>query len=320
MIEPVTLSVSVVTGADEECVRAFLESLRPAVERAGHSCETTVIVNSGSIALAERVRPIADHVQLREYPWGFAKNHNEILRRTGAKYHLIANDDVIVDEAAIDGMLKFLELSGNERIAVVSPKLLNPDLTLQPSTYGFPTVPSVLLAWSGVRGLLPDSAISILARLAGRRTGASRMWRHDAQIDVETLRGAFTIARMEAVRDVGLMSEIALVGGEEVEWHARMASRNWRVVFLPSASVIHRGRVTTGGRSELEVEYVKGTLNFFALHRGRMAFEFLKVLARVKIQTIRARHRLRHGTPLPMFGDPITDLRYTRTTWESLRS
>ncbi|MGQ0432423.1 MAG: glycosyltransferase family 2 protein [Microthrixaceae bacterium] len=87
-------------------------------------------------------------------------------------------------------------------------------------------------------------------------------------MDVDTFRGAFVVVRGQTVADVGLMDEVSLVGGEETEWHQRMAHSGWRVVFWPGASVLHKGSATVGGRGDLEVEYLKGALNYFDKHRS----------------------------------------------------
>jgi len=75
------------------------------------------------------------------------------------------------------------------------------------------------------------------------------------------------------------MDEVSLVGGEEVEWHRRMTLKGWRIVYLPDVHVTHFGSETVGSRPELELEYLKGMLNFFDKHRPHGHGIALRVVA-----------------------------------------
>jgi hypothetical protein len=308
------VTCSVVTGSDPGAITEFLRSLSKSVafartRRPDLVLETTVVVNGkfeptvpfdGSEALF-----IKNHT-----PLGFAANHNQVLRTTRAAYHLLANDDIVVDEDTISALLDYMENPANDKVGALTPRLLNPDGSLQPSTYSFPTVPAVVLAWLGIRNRLPAGVATLLSRAARRGEGRSRMWAHDRELDVETFRGAFVLMRMEAVRDVGLMTEVALVGGEESDWHKRLEDRGWRRVFNPSTSAIHIGRLTTGGRLDLEPEYVKGVTNFFAAHAGRWSFWLIRTLAIVRTYFIARQYRRANGDRLPRYGSPVNRIRY----------
>src|SRR5664280_1635942 len=146
-----TLSCSVVSGKDPEAIVTFLKSLRTSGERLPDGVTTTAIINDGNAASAERVARLADKVIVRQTPQGFATNHNEVLSTTTAEFHVIANDDVVASPDCLAELLDVMHRPGNEDVAVVSPLLRNPDGTLQPSTYGFPTVSSVAFGWLGLR-------------------------------------------------------------------------------------------------------------------------------------------------------------------------
>lgn len=60
--------------------------------------------------------------------------------------------------------------------------------------------------------------------------------------------GASWVLRHEAVRDIGLLSEAALVYGEELDWTARARPR-WAAATIPDAIVWHREGATAGGGS-----------------------------------------------------------------------
>src|SRR5205823_472286 len=137
-----------------------------------------VMINWADSALARELAQLnVLAVIQRPVPVGFAANHNEAIRLAPAEYHLIANDDVVVTPETIDRLVEFMKRPRNADVAVVSPKLMNPDGTLQPSTYAFPTLARAVLGISGLRdrlglGLFARSVARILTPGIGR----SRLW------------------------------------------------------------------------------------------------------------------------------------------------
>ncbi len=226
--------------------------------------------------LASRVRAAFPTVSMIENDTarGFAANHNTVIARSTARYLWLLNDDLVILPGAVESITAYLENPVNARVAVVSPKLLNPDGSLQPSTYGFPSMPQILLAHSGLRdSRITNAALRVLAPVIRSKTGSSRFWAHDKVVEVDTFRGACVAMRMSAVREVGPMVEVALVGAEETEWHRRFHDAGWKVVFHPGAEVIHYGSQTVGGEtSSLLPEYLKGALYFFETSRSGAAY------------------------------------------------
>lgn len=275
-VEAVDIEFSVVSGSSEELLFACLESIERTMVGTRYEWSVVVTCNSPGSEMPARVnaRFPSARVIANEYPRGFAANHNVVLVASRARYVWLLNDDLIILPDAVETVTRFLDRPGNSRIAAVSPRLLNPDGSLQPSTYSFPSMPQILLAHSGMRDLpITESTLKLLAPLMRRRRGASRYWAHDQTVEVDTLRGACVAMRMEAVREVGPMVEVAVVGGEETEWHRRLKEHGWKVVFYPEASVIHHGSQTVrGGSNNHYPEYLKGALYFFRTGRSTLSY------------------------------------------------
>jgi GT2 family glycosyltransferase len=274
------VGVSVVSGADPSLLRGFLSSLSTGLSQSPLSRRVVAFRNTASAPpAAELLQLGANEVIERSSPAGFAANHNEAIRRFPARYHLIANDDVLIKDDAVTRLVGFLDRLEQARVGVVSPRLLNFDGSLQPSTYSFPTVPRAVLGMSGLRERVGTGRlVRALARVIAPSPGASRLWAHDHQADVDTMKGAFTLVRRRCIDEVGLMDEVSLVGGEETEWHRRMHDAGWRVVFWPEVSVLHKGSATVGGQRGLESEYLKGMLNYFAKHCSAPAYLSVRAL------------------------------------------
>jgi GT2 family glycosyltransferase len=279
----------------------------------------TAICNTPGTGLAQRLAerfPAVRTVENAE-PRGFAANHNTVLASSDARYVWLLNDDIVMLPGSVDKVIEFMDSPESANVAVVSPRLLNTDGSLQPSTYSFPSMPQIMLAYSGLREhAFTDRVLRLTAPILRSRKGSSRFWEHDATVIVDTLRGACVAVRMEAVREVGPMVEVALVGAEETEWHHRFQAHGWTVVFFADASVIHHGSQTVSdGSRNLYPEYLKGALHFFRARRPAPLFAMYCVSLLAMYRTQMALARLRR--------DPAAlDLarRYAAVTTEVMRS
>jgi GT2 family glycosyltransferase len=271
-----SLEFSIVSGANEDLILECLRSLYSSLQATTYLWKVTATSNNAGTNLPSRLRGEFPGIEVIENstPRGFATNHNVVLRRSTADYVWVLNDDLIFRPDTVKAVTEFMELPANARVAVVSPRLDNTDGSLQPSTYSFSSMPQTLVAHSGIRGhRITERIIAALAPILRPRAGTSRYWKHDKTMEVETFRGACMAARMEAVREVGPMAEVALVGAEEIEWHYRMRRGGWKVVFFAEASIVHHGSQTVDHATQQHLpEYLKGTLYYFRTSRPRVTY------------------------------------------------
>jgi len=261
-----SIEFSVVSGSNEQLIVDCIESLYETMRESRYSWRITAICNTPGSELPERLRSqFPDvHVIVNSAPRGFAANHNIVLASTRADYVWVLNDDLVFLPETVARVTEFLEAPANSRVGALSPKLLNTDGSLQPSTYSFPSMPQTLLAHSGIRDHpIVSRMVAAAAPVLRRRLGSSRHWSHDRTLEVDTFRGACVVVRMKAVREVGVMTEVAIVGAEEIEWHRRFVRAGWSVVFFAEASVIHHGSQTVDNEASHRPEYLKGTLDYF---------------------------------------------------------
>jgi len=274
----------VVTPAlgNREFVFGCLDSLWHAASQGAYRLEGTVVINGPAPELAARLAQRYPGLRLveRAVPGGLAANLNQATAGVEADYLLMANDDVVFLPGSLERAVAFLEDPEHARVACVGFNLRNPDGSLQPSTYSFPTVPRALLDVSGLRGWVPFAPWTAwLARLLGRGEGRSRFWAHDRTLPVDTFKSAAMLVRACAAREVGPLDETTLVGGDETDWHRRMWDRGWSVVFLHDAPVVHYGSRTIRHLPATQAEFVKATLNFFWKHRSRGTYYTYWLLA-----------------------------------------
>jgi len=170
-------------------------------------------------------------------------------------------------------------MNKNPDVAVISPQLLNSDLSLQHSTYGFPNLFTTTLGILGIRKLIPFNKFTYKFVSFFFKRGGSRFWEHNKTCEVDTMRGACVLVRRKAIEEVGLMDEVSLAYGEETEWHYRFKKGGWKIIFYPEAQTIHYGGQTTKNQPlHIKKEEIKGSLNFYRKHRNILEYFSLRVM------------------------------------------
>lgn len=181
---------------------------------------------------AARIFPGGElRVILADENLGFGRANNLAIRETDGEFVFILNPDTIVRPGAVDRLME--TLVSDTRIGAVSPKLLNPDGSLQTSVAPFPPTPvGILMQGLRVPAFLPAGI---------RRRFYGEYWGHDEQRAVPVFWGTAILAKREMIDEVGAFDEDFFMYGEDVEWCARINRRGWKTVFVPEAEVVHLG-------------------------------------------------------------------------------
>jgi GT2 family glycosyltransferase len=187
---------------------------------------------------------------------GMGGGNNAGMRAAGGRYFFLLNSDAWVLD---DGLDRLVELAdAHPEAAVIGPKLLNTDGTLQRSVRGEPTLWRLATEYLFIRKLAPRTRL------------LNPLYRgdfdHDELAEVDWLYGPALLVRREAADAVGLFDEDFFMFSEEVDWMTRFRRAGWKVLFWPGAEVVHVGGASHGG--QLYVENLRGHLRFLAKHKG----------------------------------------------------
>ncbi|MBA3718346.1 MAG: glycosyltransferase, partial [Actinobacteria bacterium] len=222
----------------------------------------TIVVDHGSTdGTLELVRERFPRVTVIEQEnLGFGAGYNSGMRAAPeARYYLLINSDAWVLDGAIERMVSFAD--DHSRGAVVGPRLLNPDGSLQRSVRGFPTLWRLATEYLFLRKLAPRST-ALNAFYAGG-------FEHDCVHEADFLMAACLLVRRAATEEVGLFDERYFMFSEEVDWCYRFRQAGWSVFFVPEAEAVHVGGATW--KKEFDPmfrEQVRGHLRFLAEHKG----------------------------------------------------
>jgi GT2 family glycosyltransferase len=203
---------------------------------------------------------------------GLAAGWNRGIAEATTDWFLILNADAWLLGDAIDRLVGF----GQEhpRAAVVGPRLLNQDGSLQRSVRGFPTLWRLATEYLFLRKLAPGSQ-ALNAFYAGG-------FEHDEPRECDWVMGSCLLFRRTAVEDVGPLDESFFLFSEETDWCYRARQAGWQVWFFPGAECVHVGGAAHGGR--LFRENVRGHLRFLAKHRGLEYAERARRLLRASLR------------------------------------
>jgi N-acetylglucosaminyl-diphospho-decaprenol L-rhamnosyltransferase len=244
---PPDVSVVVVTYNALPWLEQCLDSVR--------GCDAVVVDNGSTDATVAFARSRGVRVIEQENK-GMGGGNNAGMRATDGRYYFLLNSDAWVEGDALDRLVEYAD--AHPEAAVVGPKLLNPDGTLQRSARGEPTFWRLATEYLFIRKLAPRSR-----RLNPLYRGD---FAHDRTEEVDWLYGPALLVRREAADAVGLFDEDFFMFSEEVDWMTRFRRAGWSVVFFPGAEVVHVGGASHGGT--LYVENLRGHLRFIAKHRG----------------------------------------------------
>ena len=277
--------------ADVSVVVVTLNAL-PYLERCLESVRgyETVVVDHGSTdGTLELVRDRFPEVRLVEQEnRGLSAGWNRGMREASGRWFLILNADAWVVGDAVERLVEFAD--AHPHAAVVGPRLVNPDGTLQRSVRGFPTVWRLVTEYFFLRKLAPRTR-ALNAFYAAR-------FDHASVREADFLMGACMLVRRDAVDAVGPLDEDFFLFSEETDWHFRFRAAGWQVLFFPGAEVVHVGGAGHGGR--MFVEQVSGHLRFLAKHRGAAEAERARRLLLVSLRVRAAAFRGERGR---MYGE-----------------
>lgn len=179
--------------------------------------------------LTQPFDPLPISVTYRTQNQGYAVGNNEGIRLAKGEYILILNPDIAVLPSSIDRMVDYLDK--HPSVAVVGPKLLNPDKSLQHSSYRFPTMATPLYrrTWLGNTPW-------------GREHVRSYMmmdWDHESEAAVDWIMGSAMMLRASAIEQVGGLDEQFFMYFEDIDWCRRFWLSGYEVHYVGSATMIH---------------------------------------------------------------------------------
>jgi len=124
-------------------------------------------------------------------------------------------------------------LDQNPQAGAVGSLYENPDGSLQPSAFPFPTVSREL--WRLLH----------LDRLHAYGTYAMQRWSRETPREVDSLQGASLMLRRAALDETGLLDTGYFMYTEEIDLCYRLRQKGWSLYWVPRSRIIHYGGQST---------------------------------------------------------------------------
>lgn len=166
---------------------------------------------------------------------GFAGGNNVgirfAVRRAGAKYVWLLNNDTVVDPRALRRMVE--EAESDPKVAMVGSKLMDYQEPNEIQTIGGGKV----TPWRG------------LTEHIGSGERDEGQW--EEPFDPDYITGASLLVSTAAIAEIGEMEESYFLYSEEVDWCLRARRRNFALRYSPGSVVWHKGGRSVGYGSSL---------------------------------------------------------------------
>jgi N-acetylglucosaminyl-diphospho-decaprenol L-rhamnosyltransferase len=261
------LSIVIVSWNVRGLLRQCLHSIFAAAERP--SCQVIVVDNASTDGSAEMVEAEFPSVQLirNSTNRGFPAANNQGLALARGRYVLLLNPDTEVRGAALATLVDYAD--HHPDVAVVGPRLLHADGSPQRSRYRFPTLATALFESTWLQPIAPR-------RLLTRYYALDLP--DDEPCDVDWARGAALLMRRAATEHVGPLDEGFFMYSEELDWCRRARSAGWRVVWLPTAEIVHHeGKSSEQVVAARHIHFQTSKVRYFRKHHGRAAATALRL-------------------------------------------
>lgn len=228
-----------------------------------------IVVDNGSCdGSVEMVRKhFADVILIaNEENWGFSAATNQGIGVAHGRHVLVLNPDTEVTGDALGTLVAFADAHSD--VAMAAPQLLNPDGTIQSSRRRFPTLLTALLESTWLEPCVPPGMLKryyVLDRP------------DDVIQDVDWVTGAAMLVRREAIDDVGLLDEGFFMYSEELDWCRRLREKGWRVVYVPTAQIVHyAGKSSEQVVGARHIYFQTSKVRYFKKHHSQLTGEALR--------------------------------------------
>jgi GT2 family glycosyltransferase len=153
----------------------------------------------------------------------------------GAAYLFVNNDAYVNRSGSVPALLASLR---DGRVGIVVPKILNPDLSLQPTVVPFTTPFPALVRASGLSRFVPDRWQPRL----------STHWSHGWSREIEAATGAVMLVDERAWARLGGFRETSFMYAEDLDLCWRVSEEGWTTWFCAEGEFVHMGGTSSDQR------------------------------------------------------------------------
>ena len=217
LIKKLNLSISIVTHGHVGYVEKLLEDIQNFLDI---EYEVFVVNNKPSIPIDFKFDNKVFHLINNKKPKGFGRNHNYSFLRSKYNYFLVLNPDTRIKKMSSRILIESLIES---QAGVVSPIVLNPDLTIQKNARSFPSFLTPLYNYFSQKDIVKYDNRSPF-------------------ISVDWISGAVMLFKREVFKECNGFDEKYYMYYEDVDICKRIKKLGFKVILNTKTSAIHYGQ------------------------------------------------------------------------------
>jgi GT2 family glycosyltransferase len=263
------LSIIIVSWNVRELLRRCLHSILDAPSDAGVQSQVIVVDNASNDGSPEMVRAEFPQVQLvtNKENRGFTAANNQGLDLSHGRHLLLLNPDTEVIGDALATMVRYLD--EHPTVGALGPQLRYPDGSLQSSRRRFPTLLTALVESTVIQEWWGDNRILRDFYMADTPDDHAPSTPEGSVQPVDWVVGACLAVRRQAYEQVGGLDEGYFMYSEELDWCRRIADAGWRIIYLPTAAVIHHeGKSSEQVVPARHIHFQSSKVRYFRKHHG----------------------------------------------------
>ncbi|HCU80433.1 MAG: hypothetical protein CL789_04040 [Chloroflexi bacterium] len=203
---------------------------------------------------------------------GFAAGNNMGMEAAQGRHFLILNPDTEVSSGALKTLTDYADL--HPTAGMIAPHLVNPDGTLQHSTFRFPNLAQAFFGFF-------EKLVPIDSTINGRYPPEA----YQKERCVEHILGAAIFVQRVLWNQIGGMDENYHLYFEETDWCYRARKLKWNLHYLPSATIMHSGAHSTISNPERNsVLFAQSQSRFYRTNLGVFSYLMLKLITIIGLE------------------------------------
>lgn len=268
------LSITICSWNAKDDLRACLQSLWEVQNEA--KFEVIIIENDSEDGSGDMVKSEFPEFRLEQQKinLGFCGGHNLGVALMQGKHWFCLNSDTVVHPGAIRTMLDYLD--NHPDVAIVGPKLLNTDGTLQFSVRRFPNPVAALFRNTLLGKLFPNNKAT--------KHYLMKELDHEHETEADWVSGAAFMMSRTALEKVGSFDPEYFMFCEDVDLCWRCHKNGFKVMYVPQAQITHHiGRSTDKVPNRMIGRFHKSMYKFYVKNQlaevPKWKRPFLKMVA-----------------------------------------
>lgn len=226
------ITVSIVSHGHGQMVSRLVEEL--------HKCpEVERVVVTQNILEDGALNPSKKYILRKNFqPKGYGANQNTAFYLAENTFFCVLNPDIQIKNNPFPELLANFS---NSNVALVAPKIINPEGRVEDSARKFPTLRSLL----------------------SKAVGGSNGIYHEINSSPDWVGGMFMLFRSDVFREIGGFDEKFFLYYEDVDICWRLRQGEYEIKFVPSVEVIHDARRQSRRSPRYAVWHLQSMARYF---------------------------------------------------------